>query len=193
MPRRRHKYVPVRDQVQNLSTVFEHRVSMGKSSTAAPRLPLKQAQASTTRTSRARAVRSTATSWAQDDEDDEEDDDFEVVENSAAKSDQNGGSVVGKWLKKAVKKVVSMRSLASSCHHGGASADKKDEKKQEAREEEFVDVEEEFLRDVEALEVRYGGADRVPWTDEFEVENLREVAAKTRTSGSAGRGFRDDF
>jgi hypothetical protein len=118
MPHRRYRYTRVRDQIHTLAIIYEHSAIMSKSTTAAPRLSLEQAQSSTstgsnnskkqTKTSRARAVRSNATSWTQDDE---EEDDYEFVEKPADGAKKTDGSAdkAVKWLKKAAKKAVSVR------------------------------------------------------------------------------------
>jgi hypothetical protein len=56
--------------------------------------------------------------------------------------------------------------------------------------EEPVDVEEEFLKNRQGMDVRYGGL-KPEEAGEDEVESDEDE--KARPVGSAGRGFRDQF
>lgn len=90
----------------------------------------------TTATSKARIDRSTAASWTQDDEDE-----YVVVERPTKETHSKKPKL--KWVKAVLKKVASMISIKKETETG--------------EEIEPVDVEAEFLKDREGMDIRYGG------------------------------------
>lgn len=109
----KYRFKSARDYITYLPIIYEHSTIMSKSTRANPRLSLDGAvgsssnQQSTTKTSKARAVRSNATSWAQDEEDD-----YEFVEKPAKEPKKSGDSKL-KSLKEAVKKAVGVGKISS--------------------------------------------------------------------------------
>jgi hypothetical protein len=131
-----------------------------------------------TKTSKARAVRSNATSWAQDDEDDgfmliqepakdDEGDDYVLIE-KPAKEEKTSMFKAAKLLKKAVKKVKSV---------GGKGKSKVD-----TFEAHTFDSDAPALEELTDATIAAEG-ENDPFEDENEVESEEIV-------GSAGRGVR---
>lgn len=148
----------------------------------------------TTRTSKLRSVRSTATSWAQDDENE-----YEIIENTECEA-KNGKKKADpvKMLKKLAKKAVAVGKFASSLAPG-ASRDKnasKEESSVHAYLDEPVNVEDVFLEDAEGMDMRYGGGSPVDDgvdVDKASMDIAEATAEQMPFEGSAGRGTRDRF
>jgi hypothetical protein len=175
MPHRRYKYTSVRDIITTLPIIYEHSTMIGKSTIAVPRQSSEQA---VTKTSKARAVRSNATSWAQDDEDDDymliqepakydEGDDYVLIE-KPAKEEKTSMFKAVKLLKKAVKKAKNV---------GGKGKSKVDTFEAHTFDSDAPTFEEMTDATIAA------GCENDPFGDENEVESAEIV-------GSAGRGVR---
>lgn len=142
MPHRRYTYTPSKHYTSSLPIIFEHASTdtMVRNSSSYVRIPSPKRKpkpskvtmpSSTTKTSQARAVRSNATSWAQDDEDEEHE--WLLIEKPEKKSCTCGG--VG-WWKKAVKKISDLK--------GGKGEDDEGKKKKKVTKKVKVGDEDRF-------------------------------------------------